>query len=458
MIYVFFAVEHYPFPLAKHLIDEGNEVIVGQVVNRGAELAIPGSEDKEKPEDRALRLSYYDGIIQKYKASDVMEILSKVKDSEKNNYFIFFDYNDMFNMAHKVIDMGFKHGLLPTALYYRLEEEREFAKEFAKKYLPDVQVAEYDKFKKADEGIKFVNESEHILVLKSNGKAGDTIVPKTANLETAKKQLTALLEKNRKQYEQNGFILEKKIDNCLEVAPVMVFYNGKPVYSLVEFENKEFGAGNIGPLKGGNLVVSVRTELDAKINQIAFPEMIHKMAAQHPGIGVYDAGLLWNGEAFWFTEFCGMRYGWDGIISEIAMGDKGKPFVTNYFQSLVDGKNPLLNKFGVGVRLFNYEGHTHDSEKAKSDLPIRIEGDIDNNLFLYRVKMKDGELVSIGDQDMLGVVSAGGDTLEEAASRTYDMVKQVEFDKLYYRPMFDLLSTDYETSVINRMNAVKDFI
>jgi phosphoribosylamine-glycine ligase len=455
MTYIFFAVEHYPYPLAYHIREEGGEAFVASIENKSA-LEIPGTEDKETPEEKKVRLSYYDGMLEKIPHTEVLEFLEGVKN--KDDYFIFFDYNDLFAIVDKVLKMGFTHGLFPTVFYYRMEEERELAKEFAKKYMKYVKVAEYEKFLKVEDGINFINESKDFLVLKSNGKAGDTIVPTTKKIDIAKEQLTSILQKCKTQYEANGFILEKRIDNCLEVAPVMVFYNGRPIYSLVEFENKEFGAGNIGPLKGGNLVVSVKTDLNCKMNRIAFPPIIHKMAAKQPGIGVYDAGLLWTGEDFYFTEFCGQRYGFDGLYSEIAMGDQGEPFTTKYFQNLIDGIDPLANKFGLGVRLFNYEGHTHDSEKAKSDIPIRLEKPIPNNLFWYRVKMNGEGLVSIGGQDMLGVVAGGGDDLEKMARETYKMVEAIEFDKLYYRPLFDLLSTDYETSILNRMQAVARFM
>jgi hypothetical protein len=140
------------------------------------------------------------------------------------------------------------------------------------------------------------------------------------------------------------------------------------------------------------------------------------------------------------------------------MGDTGKPFVTKYFEDLVAGRSPLVNKFGLGVRLFNLEAHTHDTESAKSDIPIRLEKPIDNNLFWYRVKMNKEGLISIGGQDMLGVVVGAGNTIEGAADKVYEWVEAIEFDKLYYRYKADLLDTSYPSSIINRMNAVKKFI
>jgi phosphoribosylamine-glycine ligase len=458
MIYVFFHYEHYPLPLAKHLQDEGNKVIVGTIKSKKS-MKIFGDEDTEKPEQKEMRLSCFDGIIDKKPHDEVLKYLENAKD--KDDHFIFFDYNDMFVIAEDVIKMGFKNGLFPTAFYYKLESERELAKEIVQNYFPDLRVAEYQSFQKAQEGIDFINKSKKILVLKSNGKSGDTIVPKTEDLKIAKEELVHILNKNKKLYEERGFLLEEMISDCLEVAPVIVFYNGEPVYSLAEFENKEFGSGNIGPLKGGNQAVSLKTSLDCQLNKIAFPEFVYKLAKQHPGMSVYDAGLLWNGKEFYFTEFCGMRFGWDGIISEIVMRDnhkKDNPYVANYFQDVMKKKNPLINNYGVSVRLFNYAGMTHTSNVPQSGLPIRFDEGINNNLFWYRVKMEDEHLVTIGDQDFIGAVAGSGDDLETSSKIAYDFVSKIDFQTLYYRPRFDMLSDEYKTSIPKRIKAVEKFL
>lgn len=453
MTYVFFTVESYQFPLAKHIKDEGNEVILAMVNNKN-DLELGDKKEDEKIKE--FRLSVYNGLIEKRDSKEVLKFLETVKN--KDDYFIFFDYNDMYKISEKVLKMGFRKGLFPTALYYRLESERMFGKKLAEEHFKNVKIAPYKEFKKVADGIKYIQESKKKLVLKSNGKGGDTIVPKVKDLELSKQQLIFMLTKKAKDYEVEGFVLEEYIDNCLEVAPVMLFWNGEPVYSLVEFEQKELGAGNIGNLKGGNLAVNMRTELDCKLNQIAFPPIIHKMAKQQPGLAIYDAGLLWNGEEFYFTEFCGMRYGYDGLYAEIVMGDKGKPFVTAYFENIMNNKSPLLNKYGVSVRLFNFECHTHGMDMSVSDVPVNYEEEVENNLFLYRVKKVKDELLSVGEQDMLAVMTAADDDLNTAADKCYERVSKFYFEKLYYRIESDMLATDYKTSILNRMKAIEQFV
>ena len=458
MKYVFIAYNCYPFPLAVHLMGEGQEVIIA-VATAKSQLCLPGSgKENETPEERRGRFDTYDGLIGTITLSELFKLLKAVPAEKRGEYFFFFDYSDMYVLAERILDMGFKNGLFPTELYYRFEKERELSKKFVKQYYPDVKVADSFNFTSVQDGIKHINESEDIWVLKSNGNIGKTVVPKAKDLKVAKKLLIDTLQKYKKDYEKGGFLLEKKIQNCLEITPIIVFYNGEPVYSLVEIENKEFGAGNIGAQKGGNQALSIRTELDAEINKIAFPDVIYKLAKNHPGMSIYDAGLLYDGKDFYFTEFCAMRFGWDGIFSEIVMRDDGEPFVNKYFEDVRSGKNPLKNKYGVAVRLFNYEGNTEETGTPKEDIPIMFYKTIKNNLFLYMVRMLEDQLVSVGGYDLLGAITGADNDLETAVKKTYDRIEKFNCEKLYYRPCFDFLSKDYPTSILNRLSALEKFI
>jgi len=464
MKFVFFNLEPYPLPLAAHLIVEGYEVLVGtlQSANR---LMITGLKSTESTEDKKQRLSIYDGLIKKQTADEILKFLWNVPKNERDDYFIFFDYNNMYNIAEQCLKMGFKNGLFPTKWYYRMEKERAMAKKFVKENYKDIKVAESIDFKTVQDGIKFINDSEDkIYVLKSNGNQAGTIVPKTDDVEEGKKILIEALTKQKKGYEAGGFLLEEKIPNCLEVTPVMVFYDGEPVYSLVEFECKNLGSGDIGLQKGGNLALSVKTEFDCELNKISFPKAVYDLAKKHPGFAIFDIGLLFNGEDFYFTEYCAMRFGWDGIFSEMVMRDEGSPFVGKYFEDVVAGKNPLSNKFGASVRLFNLGGNknTEDGGNTGSlpeeDKTVEWDDSISNNLFLYMLKKKGKECVSVGGFDFLGVATGASDVLETAVNKAYDVVSKVQYENLYYRPKFDFLSMDYKSSILNRLSAIKPFL
>ena len=458
MNYVLFMYDHYSFPLAFQLKDEGHNVIVA-MIEKAKDLKAPDVVDDETKREQEERLEVGDGMIDKMSQKDALELLRKVPDKEKSDYFFMFEHNDVYTIVKELLELGYTKGLFPTSFYFRLEREREFGKKVVEEFFDTVKVAEHFPFEKVADGIKHIEDSEEaVWVLKSNGNVGKTVVPKTDDPEVAKKLILDTLNKYKKEYEAGGFSLEKKIIKALEVSPSIVFWNGKPIYSVAGFESKEFGAGNIGVQKGGNLIASVVTPIDCKLNQIAFPEIIHKLAAKQPGLAIYDSGFMFDGKDLYFTEFCGMRYGYDGIFSEIALRDDGKPFVHAYFDDIANGRSPVKNKVGVAVRLFNIEGNAEQTKASKSDLPLVWDESIHNNLFLYRVKKHGEDVVSVGGMDFFGAMATGGDTLEEAVDKVYEMIDKIDFEKLYYRPKFDFLSTEYWNSIPNRIKAVKKYL
>ena len=463
MIYVFPCLEAYPLPLAAHLVAEGHKVLVGMLPSANR-LMIKGVKDTSTATETKRRLSVYDGLLEKHTLDDLMKVLWKVPARERDNYFFFHDYNNLYNVADEIRRMGFKNGLFPTEWYYRMEKERDLAKTFVKKHYPDIKVADAHDFKTVKDGIAFLADAECIYVLKSNGNSAGTVVPKTDDVDEARELLIDALNKQKQGYELGGYLLEEKIPNCLEVTPVMVFYDGKPVYTLVEFECKGFGAGDIGVQKGGNLALSVRTELDCELNRRSFPPAVYDLAKKQPGLAIYDIGLLYNGEDFYFTEYCAMRYGWDGMFSELVMRDEGKPFVAAYFEDIVAGKNPIKNEYGASVRLFNLAGNadTEDSGNTGSvagdDIPVTWDDAQSNNLFLYMVKEKKGEVVTVGGFDFLGCATGASDVLETAVSKAYAVVDAVTCETKYYRPKFDYLSMEYKSSILNRLAAIKPFL
>lgn len=456
--FVFMSAEGYSLALASHLIDEGYPVTFAMIDNF-KQLGLPDyEEDAEEAKDRKERISNYDDIIEKKSLKSVMAQLARVKAADQKNYFFFFDHGDYCMLSEKVLSMGFRNGLFPTQFYRRMEKDRVWAKKFVEENYPGLKVAGYANYETVEDGIAAINESEEVLVLKSNGSFGKTVVPHTDDVETEKAILIDTLKRGRDQYEQHGFTLEEKISDCLEVTPIMIFWNGKPIHSTVEFENKQYGAGNIGAQKGGNQALSMLTDMDCDLNRISFPPIVFDLAAKHPGLAVFDVGLLYNGKDFYFSEFAGMRYGWDGIFSEMVMSDNGKPFVGRYFEEIMRGRSPLVNQYGVSLRLFNYEGNQEDTDDPLPDVPMTWEPEIDDFLFVYHAHRKGKEIVTTSDSDFIGVMTAAGDEIDEVVAALYKRVDQFHFEKLYYRPEFDFLSTDYKSSILNRLEAIEPFL
>lgn len=444
MKFIFITRDFHILPVADRLKDDGHEVVVGVIEE----------ELHKTPKDKhEARLCLYDDIIEKHDADDVMEWAKGLKDKEE--WWFHVDYNDMWEYSEKALEMGFTNGALPTKPDYEIEADREKGKDWVREHYPELHVAEVHEFKSAEEGIAFL-ESQHdkVFVLKAEEGEAETVVPETDDADLARLQVIGALNTDKAEYEK-GYTLEEKIVNPIEISPVMVFYNGEPLYSTVELENKNLGSGNIGRLTGGCQSLTIQTRLDCPLNKIAFPPIVFKEAKKRAGLSFFDAGLLYDGKRFNFGEFAGNRAGFDGFYSNIAMSgdEKGLNNAGNFFEACRQSKNPLRNKYGVCVRLFQTQPGKEDMYAGGAFIDWLDE--VSDQLFLYCIqgqKMDNGKLgfVSNGFEKEIGVATGTGDNPIKAIDNAYRCATSVAMVGLYYRPKFDFVSHAYATSILNR--------
>lgn len=448
--YIFITADGHPLPIAYRLAQEGKHVTVGMVEH-------PVS--KESPSTDKQRHELYEGMLSIGDADDLLEGMRSIEN--KDEYFVMFDYGDLWPWSERALDMGFTKGIFPTEKGYELEQDRKAGKKFAKENFPEIYVADAVEFSDVNEALEFLADNpDKLYVLKSCGSEAETVVPMTTNPELARRQIEGALHAEKSEYEKGSFTLEEKIKNPIEISPVMVFWNGKPLFSLVEIENKGLGAGNIGRLTGGCQNLTVLTNLDCGLNRIAFPKAIHDLAARQVGVGIYDAGLLFDGERFNFTEFCSQRWGWDGIFSELTMcrtapGDK---FVSRHFDTICDSRSPIQMKYGCAVRLFQTQPDSKEPEIYKHGYTIDWPPECEENLFFYCIKNKILEestrFFNVGYKKDLGVAVGASDYLISAVDEAYWAARSVAMTGVYYRPKFDFLSEDYSTSILKRFRCL----
>lgn len=442
--YIFITREADPMAIADRLKDDGKNVVVGLIAEEGKNA---------KSDKNDCRESLYEGIIDWHDAEEVLKWMKGLPNKEE--YFVFLDFGDLWPWSERILKMGFRSGLFPTEEGYKLEDDRTAGKKFAKEHYPDLKVAEAHEFKKIEDAIKLLeDQKDKIFVLKSEGSNAETVVPETDDPELARKQIIGALHTEKSDYEK-GFTLEEKIPNPIEISPVMIFWNGKPLASWVEFENKPLGAGNIGRYTGGCQNLTVQTRLDCQLNKIAFPPIVYDMAKKQPGIGIYDAGLLFDGHHFYFSEWCSQRYGWDGIFSTIEMsGDaQHKNAASRHFDLIADGKNPFTWKYGCAVRMFQTQPDGKRPDVYEDGYAVDWMDEVSDHLWFYSIKKREedeGGFESVGYRKDVGAATGAGNTPKDAIDMAYRAVKGVAMTGLLYRAQFDFLSKDYFTSIPNR--------
>jgi hypothetical protein len=250
MKYYIFTYDGCVYPIAKQLQEEGNIVYITQI-NDSKDLGVEsGINAEETSEKKKRRLSLYTGVMHKTLPEDMMKMMRTEKN--KDDCYVIFDFNNLCKYAEKVLAMGYKNGNFPLESDFEREKNRNAAKNFVKKYYKGIKVAETYKFNKIEDAIQFLNEnSDRQFALKSNGNFVSTVVPLTKNNEFAKSELIFQLKRNKSGYEK-GFTLEEKIEDPIEVAPQIAFWNGKPIYTTIDIETRMIGPGDVGYQTGGN--------------------------------------------------------------------------------------------------------------------------------------------------------------------------------------------------------------
>lgn len=458
MRYVFFTFNGYSMPMAKRLQDEGNEVLVAQIA-RPDSLGIDGwQSQKEDPEVRRRRLSLYDGILDKKDAEKVLRDLAWDADRGRNQSatFVVADHNNLCKFAERVARLGYT-GLLPDTSDYEREKDREASQEFVNKhYNGQLKVIESQSLKSAEDGIAIVEGSDKLWVLKSHGNLAETIVPKTMSLELNHAQIIGALQREAKDYEKGGFLIEQKIRQPIEFTPEIAFWDGEPIYSQVEIECKPIGAGDVGRDGGGAINLVVKTSLRDEISKRFFPEAVFAMAKKRKGLFIFDAGILYDPEtkAYFFTEFAGNRWSWGGAYSEMAMAQLYGKTASNYFESVAKGENPLRRKFGATVTMYNTIPDLDHADCQKEGIPVVFDEALARNLNFYQIKAsEDGGVENVGYNDPLfAYISGSGDDLKHCIDMTYRAVDAVSFKEVLYRYKVDYLSKDYSSSIPNRLD------
>lgn len=449
MKYIFITFSGLGMPIAYKLQQEGQEVHVGvieeikeYVIEEEVKTAHENEYDKQK------RLELFKNLLKIKPATQVVEMMKTIKDP--HDYFVFFDENNLYRWADKIRDLGFE-GNFPTREDYFLEIDRSLAKNFVKEHYPKLYVPEVREFAKVGEALTFLETTNDIWVLKGKHDSAKTFVPDTSDPNLAKRQVAEMLNNFPQKYEYLGFILELFIPSIIELTPEKMYYDGVPLLTTVEIENKSFGSGNISIQTGSAEDLVFQTNMDDRINQISFPPIIDEMARNHKGLFIWDASLLISKKdgKIYFGEFCSNRPGYNTIFTELSLA----PSVHSFFENLVHKNNPLpQGTVATSVRVFNMNSDP-ETEKVSSDMTIDYKPEIEKDVWLWDVRKNSrGKLLSVGSDWNLAVITGAGKSIDEAVARLYKNIEAFSFVGAYYRPKDDYVSLDYSSSILNRLN------
>ena len=286
--------------------------------------------------------------------------------------------------------------------------------------------------------------------MKGQHDSARTFVPTVEDPELANNQLIEVLTNFPENYERLGYILERFIPSIIELTPEKYYYDGVPLGTSILFENKCFGSGNISVQTGCSEDLVFPTDMNDRINKIAFPPIVDEMAKEHKGWFIWDASILVSKKdgKMYFGEFCSNRPGYNCLFTELAQCGS----VDNFFTNLVKKRNPFtLGTVASSVRVFNMN---HDDDDAvSSNILVNYKPEVEKDVWLWDVqKNSRGNLVSVGSDWNLAIITGAGKSINEAVNKLYRNVDGFAFVGAYYRPKDDYVSMDYISSILNRIN------
>ncbi|WP_348824637.1 phosphoribosylamine--glycine ligase [Flavobacterium aestuarii] len=329
----------------------------------------------------------------------------------------------------------------PSKIGATLEGSKEFAKEFLMKH--KIPTAAYDSFtaETVEKGCKFLETLQPPYVLKADGLAAGKGVLIIQDLAEAQSELRNMLVGQKFGAASAKVVIEEFLDG-IELS-CFVLTDGKSYKILPTAKDyKRIGEGDTGLNTGGMGAVSPVPYVDAVLM-----EKIETRIVKPTIEGFQKDGIAYKG--FVFIGLINVNNEPIVIEYNVRMGDPETEVVVPRLKSdLVElflaVANEKLNEFNLEIDersattvMMVSGGYPEDFEKGK--VITGLEKVTDSIVFHAGTKLDNGNVVTNGGRVM--AITSYGNNFQEALSKSYKNVEQLDFDKKYFRKDigFDLI-------------------
>lgn len=329
-------------------------------------------------------------------------------------------------LALGIADAFEKEGLKvfgPSQAAAQVETSKDFAKSLMKKY--GIPTADYQTFTDLESARNYVLEKGAPIVIKENGLKAGKGVTVAMSVEEALEALDIAFA-----LEGNAVVIEEYLEG-FEFSLICLVSGDLVVPLEVAQDHKRVGDGDTGPNTGGMGSYSPVRAITEEMKQTAMETILKPMAHALKEEGMPFTGFLYGGlmvteDGIKTIEF-NARFG--DPEAEVILARLQSDFVQNILD-VMNQKEPEMKwdprtSHGVVLASTGYPaGSTKDA---------LIEGTEDLDGFLYHMGTKETDtgLVTNGGRVLMPVNLA--DTLEEAMEKTYNDVKKIRSDALFYR-------------------------
>ena len=324
----------------------------------------------------------------------------------------------------------------PSKAAAQLEGSKTFTKDFLARH--NIPTAAYGTFTDVTAAIDYLNSQSFPIVIKADGLAAGKGVIIAENLDQAKATVEDMLAGNKFGEAGHRVVVEEFLRG--EEASFIVIADGKNIVPMATSQDhKARDDGDIGPNTGGMGAYSpapvVTPEIHDRVMKEVIEPTVNGMAQEgHLYTGFLYAGLMIDGDGTPKVLEYNCRFG-DPETQPIMM--RMKSDLVELCNAAIDGN--LANattqwdkRVSVGV-VMAAGGYPDSYDKGDiiEGLPAAGENEDSCKVFHAGTKNVDGKVVTNGGRVLCAV--ALGDSVRQAQSDAYKLVKQIHWPNVYYR-------------------------
>lgn len=315
----------------------------------------------------------------------------------------------------------------------QLEGSKDYAKEFMKRH--QIPTAKYGTFTAAtlNDGYKFLESMPAPYVLKADGLAAGKGVLILDKLDEAKKELKNMLVDAKFGNASSKVVIEQFLKG-IELS-VFVITDGESYKILPEAKDyKRIGEGDTGLNTGGMGAISPVPFADAAFmdkveNQIIIPTIKGLKQDNIPYKGFIFFGLInVKNEPYVIEYNCRMG----DPETEVVM-PRLKSDILDLFEGVATNtlseRDVQFDDRSCCTVMMVSGGYPEAYEKGKQIFGLNS---VSNSIVFHAGTASDGPAVMTAGGRVLAV-SSYGRTIENALDKSYDSIKNIEFEKAYFR-------------------------
>ncbi|NOX96678.1 MAG: phosphoribosylamine--glycine ligase [Nitrospirae bacterium] len=322
----------------------------------------------------------------------------------------------------------------PTKVAAELETSKVFAKKMMRKY--GIPTGEGEIFARPQEAIAYIREKGPPLVVKADGLAAGKGVIVCRTVEEAEEAVNLIMVKKAFGEAGNLVIVEEYLQG--EEASFIALTNGDTIVPLIPSQDhKPIYDGDKGPNTGGMGAYAparlVSPEMTAEVMEKIFVPTVKGMKEEGRKFqGILYAGLMLTSDGPKVLEF------------NVRLGDPETQAILPLLESdliellescLTEDLSQVTLQWNPGTAVCvvitsgGYPGKYQTGKEIYGLEELAEEEDV--IVFHAGTTLEGGKVVTAGGR-VLGVTGRGSD-IREAIEKTYQAVKKISFQDMYYR-------------------------